>query len=90
MSEKMTMYYLYRYDSSKEQYKDIQSQEENWSIRDFCPNPLKLKVPSERVSAKTILSRLYFWCITKGKFSIKHLYIGDELAHCAYVVPKCF
>ena len=59
------------------------------TVRILRPSPRKLCLPTEKLSPKQWLGRLYFWLISGGKYEIWFLYSGEQFVHFSYVVPKC-
>lgn len=85
------MRYLYK----KTFERNVQNPFENEFIRScrvevLKPSFLHLTIGTETVNFSLLLSRLYFWFISSGKYRIFYLMDGDNLVHSSYVVPKCY
>lgn len=60
------------------------------AVKVFKPTLFSLRFAGrERISLSVLLSRLYFWLITFGKYRIYYLLDGDRIVHFSYVVPRC-
>lgn len=59
-------------------------------IFEFCPRPFRLALSGEKLNIKTLLVRLNFWVISKGKAKIVYVLSDEgEVIHTSYLVPKC-
>jgi hypothetical protein len=59
-------------------------------VKILKPTPFHLTIKAEKVTLSLLMSRLYFWFISVGRYRIFYLLDGDNLVHSSYVVPKCY
>ena len=45
---------------------------------------------SQHLSAKKLMENIYWWLISKGKYSVWCAYDMGTVIHTSYVIPKCF
>ena len=66
--------------------------QKNWineDIKVFTPQIWNLMLPGENWNTKTVIGRLMFQMISKGKAKIYYVHDGNDLKHRSYVIPKC-
>lgn len=85
------MYYLYQKTFEKSN-REISENDflKQCKIETLQPCPFKLSLQKEKTNFKLLITRLYFWAITLGKYKIYYLCHDEEVVHQSYLVPKCF
>lgn len=83
------MMFLYRYEACGKTKED--EQEFNYTIRVFDPSIMKgMLIPNEQYKMKSVLVRILFHLITRGKEKIVYVLDKDDrVVHISYVIPKC-
>lgn len=85
------MYYLYKR-SFKSRRKKIDYSNEflkQCNVTVLRPTFFQFFSKYEQQNIYTLLSRIYFWVITQGKYEIYNLMYNNTIVHTSYVVPKC-